>query len=126
MVSLFPMLTVLFGQTKPVRTEPNWDGIANIKDYAEQYLNYFITQNGDQGANDVLILMVVLVVSMFFLKNLFRYLAMYSITFLRNGVLKDLRNALYKKTLILPISFYSEKRKGDTIARITSDVLEIQ
>ncbi len=126
MVSLFPMLTVLFGQTKPVITEPTWDGITNIKDYAERYLNYFITQNGEQGANDVLILMVVLVISMFFLKNLFRYLAMYSITFLRNGVLKDLRNALYRKTLILPISFYSEKRKGDTIARITSDVLEIQ
>jgi len=51
---------------------------------------------------------------------------MYSITFLRNGVLKDLRNALYNKTLTLPISYYSEKRKGDTIARITSDVLEIQ
>ena len=51
---------------------------------------------------------------------------MYSITFLRNGVLKDLRNTLYNKTLTLPISYYSEKRKGDTIARITSDVLEIQ
>ena len=51
---------------------------------------------------------------------------MYFITFLRNGVLKDLRNELYDKTVELPISYYSEKRKGDTIARITSDVLEIQ
>lgn len=71
-------------------------------------------------------LMVSLVISMFFLKNVFGYLAMYFITFLRNGVLKDLRNALYDKTVELPISYYSEKRKGDTIARITSDVLEIQ
>ena len=51
---------------------------------------------------------------------------MYFITFLRNGVLKDVRNALYKKTVGLPISYFSEKRKGDTIARITSDVLEVQ
>ena len=51
---------------------------------------------------------------------------MYFITFLRNGVLKDVRNGMYKKITELPISYYSEKRKGDVIARITSDVLEIQ
>lgn len=51
---------------------------------------------------------------------------MYFITFLRNGVLKDIRNKMYKKITDLPISYYSEKRKGDVIARITSDVLEIQ
>ena len=126
MVSLFPMLSVLFGQTKKVTVEPIWTGLSNTKDYVEQYLNFFVTQKADQGADDVLFFMVALVITMFFFKNLFRYLAMYSITFLRNGVLKDLRNALYNKTLVLPISFYSEKRKGDTIARITSDVLEIQ
>ena len=126
MVSLFPMLSVLFGQTKNITTKPIWSGISNIKDYSENYLNYFVTLRGEQGTNDALILMVILVISMFFLKNLFRYLAMYFITFLRNGVLKDLRNELYNKTINLPISYYSEKRKGDTIARITSDVLEIQ
>ena len=51
---------------------------------------------------------------------------MYFITFLRNGVLKDIRNKMYQKITDLPISYYSEKRKGDIIARITSDVLEIQ
>lgn len=126
MVSLFPMLSVLFGQTKKVDIEPVWSSFSNAREYSEQYLNFFITQKAEQGVDDVLFFMVALVISMFFLKNVFRYLAMYSITFLRNGVLKDLRNALYNKTLILPISYYSEKRKGDTIARITSDVLEIQ
>ena len=127
MVSLFPMLAVLFGDTEAVTVAPQWEGLTEIKDYAIDYLNFFITQNvsnGDQG--DALMLMVSLVISMFFLKNVFGYLAMYFITFLRNGVLKDLRNALYDKTVELPISYYSEKRKGDTIARITSDVLEIQ
>ena len=126
MVSLFPMLSVLFGQTKKVNIEPVWSSFSNAREYAEQYLNFFVTQKAEQGTEDVLLFMVALVISMFFLKNVFRYLAMYSITFLRNGVLKDLRNALYNKILVLPISYYSEKRKGDTIARITSDVLEIQ
>ncbi|MCL4122685.1 UNVERIFIED_CONTAM: hypothetical protein GTU68_046584 [Idotea baltica] len=51
---------------------------------------------------------------------------MFFITFLRNGVLKDIRNDLYKKTVELPISFFSEKRKGDIMSRISTDVLEIQ
>ena len=70
--------------------------------------------------------MIALVISTFLLKNLFGYTAMYFITFLRNGVLKDLRNEVYRKTVVLPISYYSEERKGDTIARISSDILEIQ
>lgn len=126
MVSLFPMLNVLFDKTKQINTKPTWEGIGNIKDYLESYLNYFVTQKANEGHDDVLIFMVVLVVSMFLLKNLFSYLAMYFITFLRNGVLKDIRNALYDKVVDLPIAYFSEKRKGDTIARITTDVQEIQ
>ncbi|MBU2997388.1 ABC transporter ATP-binding protein/permease [Cellulophaga baltica] len=126
MVSLFPMLSVIFKQTEPIYTQPIWKGVFNAKEYIFDYLSYFVTQKSGQGENDALIFMVALVISMFFLKNLFNYLAMYFITFLRNGVLKDIRNELYAKTVELPLSYYSEKRKGDTIARITSDVLEIQ
>ena len=120
MVSLFPMLSVLFDTTKRLEVKPEWTGIGGAKDYAENYLNYFVTQKANEGVDDVLIFMVILVISMFLLKNFFNYLAMYFITFLRNGVLKDIRNALYKKTLELPLSHYSEKRKGDTIARVTA------
>lgn len=126
MVSLFPMLSVLFKQTERVEIKPVWNGLLEIKDYLIDYLNYFVTQKANEGEGQALLFMVILVISMFFLKNLFGYMAMYFITFLRNGVLKDLRNELYEKTISLPISYYSEKRKGDTIARITSDVLEIQ
>jgi subfamily B ATP-binding cassette protein MsbA len=126
MVSLFPMLKVLFDQSKRIDAKPVWEGISGLKDYAEDYLNYFVTQKADQGHEDVLIFMVVLVISMFFLKNIFNYLAMYFITFLRNGVLKDIRNDLYDKMTGLPLSYFSEKRKGDVMARISTDVLEIQ
>ena len=54
------------------------------------------------------------------------YLAMYFITFLRNGILTNLREDVYKKIVSMPISFFTEKKKGDVISRITADVLEIQ
>jgi subfamily B ATP-binding cassette protein MsbA len=126
MISLFPMLKVLFGDTKPVLIAPKYTGIGDVKLYGENYLNYFVTQQKATGNEDVLIFMVMLVVSTFLLKNIFNYLAMYVITFLRNGVLKDIRNELYNKIITLPISFYSEKREGDTMSRISTDVLEIQ
>ncbi|MEP2687326.1 ABC transporter ATP-binding protein [Maribacter dokdonensis] len=127
MISLFPMLNVLFNQTEKIYTKPKWSGISNLKDYVTDSLNFYITKQSQQtDSGEVLMYMVGLIITMFLLKNLFNYLAMYFITFLRNGVLKDLRNELYDKTVELPISYYSEKRKGDTIARITSDVLEIQ
>ncbi|WP_339697609.1 ABC transporter ATP-binding protein [uncultured Marixanthomonas sp.] len=126
-VSLMPMLKVLFGNSEKVSTVPEYTGITEIGSYLESYSNYYINQKIETtGELNALMIMISLVIGTFLLKNLFGYLAMYFITYLRNGVLKDLRNALYKKTIDLPVSFYSEKRKGDTIARITSDVLEIQ
>lgn len=126
-VSLMPMLKVLFDNSEKITSPPVYEGIASVGDYFEAYMNYFITQRIESsGAMNALMIMITLVIATFLLKNLFGYLAMFFITFLRNGVLKDLRNDLYRKTVDLPVSFYSEKRKGDTMARISTDVLEIQ
>jgi subfamily B ATP-binding cassette protein MsbA len=126
-VSLMPMLKVLFGNGEKVVLKPTYQGITKIGDYFEQFSNFYITQRIEaHGEMSALTIMIVLVIATFLLKNFFGYLAMYFITFLRNGVLKDLRNELYRKTVDLPVSHYSEKRKGDTIARITNDVLEVQ
>jgi ABC-type multidrug transport system fused ATPase/permease subunit len=62
----------------------------------------------------------------FLFKNLFRYLGMYFLAPIRNGVVRDLRNAIYSKSLELPLSYYSNERKGDIMSRITSDVQEIE
>ena len=126
MLSLFPMLKVLFGDSKPVYLKPAWEGWREITAYGENYLNYFVTLKKSEGNDDVLIFMVGFVIGSFLLKNIFNYLAMFFITFLRNGVLKDLRDDLYNKITSLPLAFYSEKRKGDTMSRISTDVLEIQ
>ncbi len=126
-VSLMPMLKVLFQNASKVTVKPVYEGIGNIGEYVENVMNYYITEQiASQGELYALSWMIALVISTFLLKNLFGYTAMYFITFLRNGVLRDLRNEVYRKTVALPIAYYSEKRKGDTIARISSDILEIQ
>ena len=124
---LMPLLEVIFKpDAKPITEVPKLDGILDLVDFFKDYMNYFITQVAGDDKSQALMIVVGLVISTFLFKNLFNYLAMFFITFLRNGVLKDIRNDLYKKTLDLPISFFSEKRKGDIMARISTDVLEIQ
>ncbi len=126
-VSLMPMLKVLFDDKKPLTEPPAYTGFLEIGDYLEGQLNFYLTQKvAENGEMTVLMYMIGVVIATFLLKNFFGYLAMWFITFLRNGVLKDIRNALYLKTLDLPISFYSEKKKGDTMSRMTSDVQVIQ
>ncbi|MFC6878127.1 ABC transporter ATP-binding protein [Flavobacterium myungsuense] len=126
-MALIPMMQVLFDQTKRNTAAPVWEGILSIKGFLENYLSYFITTSTDNfGVGYTLSIMVFVIISIFLLKNLCDYLAMFFITFLRNGILRDMRNAMYKKTLELPLAFFSEKRKGDTISRIAGDVNEVQ
>lgn len=126
-VALIPMLTVMFGDEKKIYEKPQYNGFLEIKDYLFDYMNYYITTTSQtSGTQYTLNVMIIGIISLFLLKNMFNYWAMYFITFLRNGILKDIRNALYRKSVELPLSYFSEKRKGDMISRMTSDVLEIQ
>ncbi len=127
MLSLMPMINVLFGEGKKLTTKPTLTSIGNIRAYLEDYVSYIVTTTStDKGPQQALLYMVILIIILFLLKNLFSYLAMFFITFLRNGVLKDLRNKIYNKVLSLPISYYSEKKKGDIISRISVDVAVVQ
>ena len=125
MISLFPMLKVLFNQTEQLDYPPAWEGMANAADYFEDYLNYFVTTKKAAGSDDVLVFMVSIIIVTFLLKNIFNYLSMFFITFLRNGVVKNIRNDIYKQIIKLSLSFYSEKKRGDIVARISSDVQEL-
>ena len=125
-VSMIPMMQILFGTTPKTTVPPTYQGIGQIKNYLEGFFNYKITQYMDQDSGKALLFVIGIIISLFFLKNIFNYLAMFFNTFLRNGVLKDLRNELYNKTTTLPLYFFSEKKKGDLMARISSDVLELQ
>jgi subfamily B ATP-binding cassette protein MsbA len=121
------MINVLFGEGEKVYEKPVYLDIKHLKPFVEDSLNYFITTTtANDGAQQTLLYMIILIISLFLLKNFFNYLALFSITFLRNGVLMDLRNAIYEKVITLPISYYSEKKKGDIIARISGDVNEVK
>ena len=126
MISLFPMLKVLFNQTKTLQEAPVWSGFVDLVSYGEDYLNFYVTMKKNEGSNDVLIFMILIIVITFLLKNIFNYLSLFFITYLRNGVIKDVRNDLYDKITELSVSYYSEKRKGDILSRISSDVIELQ
>lgn len=127
MLSLLPMLEVLFGKTKSIAKEPVFEGIGGIMGYGKDLLYYKISELTEQnGPQFALLLVVSLVITTFLLKNLFNYLASYHIMHLKNGVLRDLRQTMYNKIIELPISYYSEKRKGDVMARMLGDVGEVQ
>ncbi|WP_053971782.1 ABC transporter ATP-binding protein [Mangrovimonas sp. ST2L15] len=127
-VALIPMLDILFNPevTKQEHVKPVYTGIGNIKDYFTDYMNYKISDLVGSDNSKALLIVIILVISLFLLKNLFNYLGLYFVTYLRNGVLKDIRNEMYEKTMALPISFFSDRRKGDIMARITNDVGEVQ
>jgi len=80
----------------------------------------------EKGKLYALMLICGLVVVMFFCKNLCRYLAMFFLAPVRNGVVKDIRNQMHRKVMDLPLSYYSDERKGDIISRMTSDTQEIE
>jgi len=129
-VSLMPMLKVLLKTSERILVKPvrdNYDGLLAYGDYLNDYLNYFITTKIESdGQYNVLILMICIILSTFLLKNISGYFSNFFLAYLRNGILKDIRNELYRKTVELPLSYFSEKRKGDIIARISADVNEIQ
>ena len=126
-IIFIPTLGILFDKQEEVYEKPVYQGFRNLKGYAEDALNYFLTQKvSDDGPMAALVFICLASIVIFFLKNLFRYLAMYFLAFVRTGMVKDIQDSLYHKIVELPISFFSEKRKGDILARMTSDVKEVE
>ena len=127
MVSMIPTLKVLFGDTEKVYKEPIYNGFGNIKTYAEEFLNYKITiLTQDHGLKYALLFVISIIITTALLKNVTNYFASYHVTRLRTGVLRDIREKLYKKIINLPVSYYSERRKGDIMARMLGDINEVQ
>ena len=118
-----PFLNVLFSQTSNYEKIPLRFSIKSLYGNFNFFLSNFIVENGKLEA---LFLISILVISLFFFKNLFRYLGMFFLAPVRNGVIRDLRNKMYNKILLLPLTYFSEERKGDLISRMTSDVQEIE
>jgi subfamily B ATP-binding cassette protein MsbA len=127
MLTLLPVLEVLFGKTRTILNKPVYTGIGDIKQFGTDYMYYQISSlTKDNSIQVALLFVVLMVITTFLLKNVFNYLASHHIMHLKNGVLRDLRKSMYNKIIELPISYYSEKRKGDIMARMLGDVNEVQ
>ncbi len=124
MILIGPFLQVLFGTQKIVSDPEPW---AWTKHAILNNFNYQVGQIiAERGAQAALLAISILVVVMFFMKTANIYLANYFMAPIRNGVVRDIRNSIYKKLLDLPIGFFTEEKKGDVMARATQDVQEIE
>ena len=121
---VIPFLGILFGtQEKVSQAQSLAFNASSIKDNF-----YFIISKtiDSKGETEALMFICFLVLAMFFFKNLFRYLALFFITPIRNGIIHDIRMDLQKKIISLPLSFIGTKKRGDLTSRMTSDLVEIE
>lgn len=121
---IVPFLKLLFDPTELVHVKPefafNFKTLSGIFMY---HISSIISENGPQAALAFICILVVIVI---FLKNLFRYLGSYFMVPLRTRVVADLRNAMYQRILVLPLSYFSDERKGDLITRMSNDAKEVE
>ena len=121
---IIPFLKLMFGMqdlvNAPVELAFNKDAIINFVYYQ---MSLAIKT---YGTETLLVVLSGITAISFLFKNLFRYMAMWSIAPLRNGIIADLRNMIFHKIVILPLSFFSEQRKGDIISRASNDVQDIE
>lgn len=121
---VIPFLGILFGTQEKVYNPQPFSLNANA--IKENFYAIISSKIDEKGKAEALLFICVLVLITFFFRNLFRYLALYFLTPIRNGIVHDLRVDLHKKMISLPLPFFTEKRKGDLTARLTSDLVEIE
>ena len=123
---MLPILKILFNEKKNY-TAPTLKNIWDLPNYLNDYINYFAQEFiKELGAGRTLIIVCISFLVVFFFRNIFNYLGEMFLMFIKTGITKTLRDILHQKILQLPISFFSEKRKGDMISRITNDVGEVE
>ena len=122
---VIPFLGLLFGtmETDIIKPESFTFSTSSIKDHFYYEINSII-ESGEKI--DALLFICGLILITFFFRNLFRYLALYFLTPIRNGVVHNLRSTLHEKVISLPLGFFTEKRRGDITSRMTTDLVEIE
>ena len=119
---IIPFFQILFG-----RVEPSPDPVPFSVNHIQKWLEYVFGQLVETYSQETaLIIVCITFVVIFFLKNLFRYLSVVFMAQVRNGIVKDVRQAIYKKYMQLPLAYFTRGKKGDFMARISTDVQEIE
>jgi len=117
---IYPFLNILFSKEPKIVPKPDNNDLP-------ENLEYFFSQLIiDYSPDKALLIVIGMILLVFFLKNLFRYLAMFFMAPVRNGIIYDIRKQIFNKYVDLPLSFYSTEKKGDLMNRMTSDVQEIE
>lgn len=129
MALFVPFLQVIFNDEKntDLVVKPIYDGtFTGFFSYAGEYYNYWMNLMSATDPKGALYFVCVSVVISFFLKNLFRYGAIWFQSQLRMSVVRDLRDKLFEKAMKLPLSYYTDEKRGDLMSRMQSDVGEIE
>ena len=126
--AIIPILQIIFKTEKAataLQLMP-WDW-NNIKEVAANNMNYYVNGLiGDIGPTTTLLVLGLFLAVMTFLKTGAYFLSSATVIPIRTGIVRDIRNQLYRKITALPLGFFSEERKGDIIARMSGDVQEIE
>jgi subfamily B ATP-binding cassette protein MsbA len=135
LMTVIPLLKTLFSDEKGIFQKIVLAGepkIGSSLSHALDWVNWKISvivlqsENVDVGRMHVMLWICGALVIAIFFKSLFRYLAMFFLAAIRNGVVRDFRNKMYAKALRLPLSWYSNERKGDIMSRMSADVQEVE
>ena len=125
-LSLMPMLEVLFNGSPKINIKPNYENYDSIGTFLEDWLNFQVSSFSGNDTENAILFVVGTVIILFFLKNLTNYFSLFFSTLIRNSVIKDIKEKVFDKIIVLPLKYFSENKKGDLIARMSSDVLEVQ
>lgn len=125
---IIPILQILFKMTETHYSYIAWtDPAVGLKDIAINNFYYYVTDLINQyGQSTTLLILGIFLAIMTFLKTGCYFLSSATMIPIRTGIVRDIRNKLYRKILSLPLGFFSEERKGDIIARMSGDVQEIE
>ncbi|HAD80334.1 ABC transporter ATP-binding protein [Empedobacter falsenii] len=126
---MMPILSVLFGEkTTGVIAKPIYSGdLGDLKQFFSDYSAYYMNElSQTQGPVYVLAISCVIFIIAFLFRNIFSFLSETCLVDLRSGVTRDLRVDIHNKIIDLPVAYFTEKRKGDMINRISSDVNEVE
>ena len=128
--TILPVLGMLFGtiNNDKLLVEPVYSGnMSDYFSYLKDYAYYLVEVNArEHGALTVLAWLCVITAFAFFARNIFRYIGSLMLIYYRVGVAKDLRTSMYQKILTLPVSFFTEQKKGDMMSRMSNDVGEVE
>ncbi len=122
---IIPFLKLIVGVESLVDNAPPFE-LFNKDTWMPNLYVYMSDMIQNTGPQRVLLIISIAIIILFFLKNLFRYMALYILAPLRNGVIRDLRNQIYSKIIRLNMGFFSNRKKGDIIARATNDVQDVE